>query len=237
MSITSVVKKLLFPNKYSSEAYIKYLRRNKVTVGEHVTIYSPMHTDIDIRRPWLISIGDFCKITQNVAILAHDYSVSVPRRVYGEFVGGGLPVTIGNNEFIGENSIILMGTNIGDNCIIGAHSVVKGLFPANSVIAGNPAKVICTLEQFYEKNKRRWVDNAKLCARTIYKNSGHIPTIEEMTDAYAWLYLPRNEETLEKYKQFFYLSSDIHEDIVNGFMDSEPTYNSFEEFLADCNLQ
>ena len=117
MGISNQIKKLIFPNKYSSDAYIKYLRKNGVLVGEHVTIYSPMHTDIDIRRPWLISIGDYCKITKDVAIIAHDYGVSVPRRVYGEFVGGGLPVTIGNNVFIGENSIILMGTTIGDNCI------------------------------------------------------------------------------------------------------------------------
>lgn len=136
--------------------------------------------------------------------MAHDYSISVPRRVYGEFVGESLPVTIGNNVFIGTKAIILKGTTIGDNCIIGAGSVVKGVFPEGVVIAGNPAKVICTVKEFYEKNLSKWIDDAKTCAYAIYRNSGHIPTIEEMSDGYAWLYLERNEDNLKKYKDFLH---------------------------------
>ena len=49
-------------------------------------------------------------------------------------VGGGLPVCIGNNVFIGMNAIILMGTNIGNNSIVGAGSVVKGNFPADQLL-------------------------------------------------------------------------------------------------------
>ena len=88
MNLINHIKKIVFPSRYSSEAYINYLRSKKVLIGNKVTIYSPMHTDIDIQRPWLIKIGDYCKITKGVTVLAHDYGVSVPRRVYGEFVGG-----------------------------------------------------------------------------------------------------------------------------------------------------
>ena len=49
---------------------------------------------------------------------------------------------MGNNVFIGTNCIILLNTKIGNNCIIGAGSVVRGQFPDNSVIIGNPAKVV-----------------------------------------------------------------------------------------------
>ena len=55
-------------------------------------------------------------------------------------------VTFGDNVFIGCNCIILKGTQLGDNCIVGAGSVVHGIFEDNCVIAGNPAKVIKMLD-------------------------------------------------------------------------------------------
>jgi len=168
---SAIVKRLLYPNCYSNAAYIKHLRKNKVMIGNNVIFYVPTSNYVDIRKPYLISIGDYCKITRGVCILAHDYSVSVTRRLFGEFVGGSLPVKIGNNVFIGFNAIVLMGTEIGNNCIVGSNSVVKGKFPDNVVIAGNPARVICTVEEFHKKNKEKWVENAKSCALTIYENT------------------------------------------------------------------
>lgn len=88
MNIKRMLMKLVFPNSYSREAYINYLRKNKVIIGNNVTIYQPNHVTIDIRKPYMISIGNNCKITRDVTILAHDYGVSVPRRVYGKYVGG-----------------------------------------------------------------------------------------------------------------------------------------------------
>lgn len=55
-------------------------------------------------------------------------------------------ILIGNNVWIGLNSIILKGTIIGDNSVVSAGSLVKGKFPENSIIAGNPAKVIDTIK-------------------------------------------------------------------------------------------
>ena len=51
-------------------------------------------------------------------------------------------IIIGNGCFIGTNSIILKGTELGCNCVVGAGSVVGGKFPDNVVIAGNPAKIV-----------------------------------------------------------------------------------------------
>lgn len=52
------------------------------------------------------------------------------------------PIRIGEGCFIGANSIILKGTTLGNNCVVGAGSVVHGDWPDNSILAGNPAKII-----------------------------------------------------------------------------------------------
>lgn len=171
-----------------------------------------------------------------MTILAHDYSRSVAGRVYGGFVGGSLPVKIGDNVFIGENAMILMGTTIGDNCIIGAHAVVKGIFPNNVVIAGNPAKVVCSLEQYYEKARLNWVSDAKKCAKAIFEHTGRAPTVDEMSDTYMELYLPHMQETIDKYPKMFDRTADDKEKIKNDFLNSKPVYGSFEDFIKDCNL-
>lgn len=56
-------------------------------------------------------------------------------------------VIIGDNTWIGFDSLILPGTHVGKNCVIGAKSVLKGQYPDNSLIVGNPAKVVKTLNK------------------------------------------------------------------------------------------
>ena len=60
------------------------------------------------------------------------------------------PVSIGDNSFIGAKSIILPGTQIGDNVIIGAGTVVKGKIPDNVVVAGNPCRIIRSIDEHFE---------------------------------------------------------------------------------------
>lgn len=75
MNIKNLLKRIIDPNHYSSEAYIQYLRNSGVHIGEKTIVYAPRHTSIDIQKPHLISIGSYCKITTGVIILAHDYSI------------------------------------------------------------------------------------------------------------------------------------------------------------------
>ncbi len=73
----------------------------------------------------------------------------------GSHFGEARETVIGDNVFIGAHSIVLMGSHIGADSIIGAGAVVSGTWPEGSVIAGNPARLVCTLDEFAEKRERR----------------------------------------------------------------------------------
>lgn len=101
-------------------------------------------------EPYLVSIGDHVTITSGVKFINHDGGVWVLRKKYPQ-VDVVERITIGSNVFIGMNSIILPGVSIGDNCVVGAGSVVTGTLAPNSIYAGVPARRIRGLDE-YEQN-------------------------------------------------------------------------------------
>lgn len=130
---------------FHREESINQLRKRGVKIGENVDVFSSY---IDDGHGFLISIGNNCTIT-NSTILAHDAST---KKVLGYSKVG--KVSIGNDVFVGHGSIILPGVTIGDKVIIGAGSVVRKNIPSNSVVLGNPATVVCTYNEYMEKNKQ-----------------------------------------------------------------------------------
>ncbi len=102
---------------------------------------------IDRMFPWLIEIGENCGFSINVVILSHDASTGFSN---GYTKMG--RVRIGNGVFVGYGTTILCGVTIGDNVIIGANSLVNGDIPPNCVYAGNPARFICTFEEYRKKH-------------------------------------------------------------------------------------
>jgi acetyltransferase-like isoleucine patch superfamily enzyme len=87
-----------------------------------------------------LEIGSNCSISAAVHIYSHDtvkWAVSGGKEPY-EYA----PVKIGNNCYIGPQTIIASGIELGAGCIVGANSFVNHSFPPNSKIAGNPAKII-----------------------------------------------------------------------------------------------
>lgn len=80
MKIKEAIKKLIYPNKYCSEAYVNFLRRGGAKIGEGTIFYNPMNTVVDETSLPFIEIGKNCRITAEVIILAHDYSYAVLRR-------------------------------------------------------------------------------------------------------------------------------------------------------------
>lgn len=92
-----------------------------------------------------ISIGQNCVIAAGVNIIdSNGHEVVSANRTVGR--DEPLPIEIGDNVWIGLNAIILKGARIGKNSVIGANSVVSGVFPDNSLIVGNPARVVKTIE-------------------------------------------------------------------------------------------
>ena len=113
---------------------------------------------------YLISIGNNVWITSGVQIINHDASVSVVQRAMNypgmDKVG---KTVIGNNVFIGNRSILLPGIEIGDNCVIGAGTVVTKSIPPNSVVAGNPMRIVSSFTSYAEKclahsNEYPWIN-------------------------------------------------------------------------------
>ncbi|MBQ9208893.1 MAG: hypothetical protein IJ149_04835 [Oscillospiraceae bacterium] len=233
--ILELIRKIVYPHTYSEEAYKKWLKSKGVSIGTHTKIYSPNHTQIDVMAPYMIKIGDYCKITRDVQIIAHDYSRSVFRRCTEEglYMGGRSPVTIGDNVFIGIKAIILMGTVIGNNSIVGAGAVVKGKFPDGVVIPGNPAKVMCTIDEYYEKCRRRWVSEAKDCVKEFKQNAGRYPERNEIS-GFAWMFTPHTEEMIKLHPELVQLQGDNSEEVIESFLSSKPIYSSYEEFINDC---
>jgi acetyltransferase-like isoleucine patch superfamily enzyme len=106
-----------------------------------------------------ITLGDRTVISLNVYFLTHDYSFTTALIAINEKpttdVGIFRDIVVGNNVFIGMNSIILPGTIIGNNVIIGAGSVVRGTILDNSITVGNPAVVIGDIREYAKKTKKR----------------------------------------------------------------------------------
>lgn len=215
------------------EDFNNILRREGISIGKGTIFYGPNTQTIDRQRPWMLKIGEYCKITKGCTILTHDYSRSVLRRAYHDIVCEAGMTVIGDNVFIGMNSIILMGAHIGNNVIIGAGSVVSGTIPDNVVVAGNPARIIRSLDEHYAIRKSKYVEEGKLYVKSFYEQYHRTPSIAKMT-AFFPLFLPRNENELRKNNVSVNWNGDEPQEIINDFLDSKMIYSSYNEFLEDA---
>lgn len=158
------------------QIHLNKLIRNGLKLGKDVDIveeflFDPAHCN-------LISIGDNCTICPNVRLIAHDASTK-------KFLGCtkiGL-IDIKDNCFIGDSCIILPDVKIGPNSIVGAGSVVTNDVPPCSIAAGNPARVISTLDEYIEKIKNR-IEISK-----IFDASYHVDRIDEKRSKELLAYL------------------------------------------------
>jgi len=121
----------------------------------------------------LFELGENCTISREVLFLTHDFAFHT---IFDDYTNNFLlpevdfcfikqlnkenqlidlkPIHIGKNSFIGARAVVLPGTYIGDNCIIGAGSVIKGKVENNSIMIGNPAKKIYLTDEWVRKRSK-----------------------------------------------------------------------------------
>lgn len=142
MRIISGVKDII--RRITGEVPTKALVKRGLKVGTDFNRQQGCY--IDPTHCFLIEIGNHVTFSIRVTVMAHDAST---KEILGYTKIG--RVTIGDNVFVGANATILPGVRIGSNTVIGAGAVVTKDIPDNSVAAGNPASVICSLEDYRTK--------------------------------------------------------------------------------------
>ena len=149
--ITRVIKRV-FLLLVSFVDYLKYAQMLGVKMGKNCYITGRPKFGSE---PYLINMGDRVLIAgSGTQFITHEGAHWVLQGMdpekYKHVCGFG-KINIGNNVYIGTRCTILRGVTIGDNCIVGANSLVNKSLPSGGVYAGVPAKRICSVEEFGEK--------------------------------------------------------------------------------------
>lgn len=140
----NIIKELLYRirGEYTTEKLISMgMKVGKNFKRLNGVILDPAHC-------WLITIGDDVTMAPRVHILCHDAST----KTFLNYTKIGR-VNIGNNVFIGAESVVMPGVTIGNNVIIGVNSTVTHDVPDGMVVVGSPARILCTTEDYLSKEK------------------------------------------------------------------------------------
>src|SRR5690554_1294327 len=125
----------------------KYASSIGVQIGDDCLISTKNFSS----EPYLISIGNYCRIAKNVSFFTHGGLWSQRKKYKGlDYFG---KIYIGDYTYIGEGAFIMPGVKIGNDVIIGAGSIVTKSIPDGKIAAGNPARIVGETKDFVEKIK------------------------------------------------------------------------------------
>lgn len=133
-----------FIYRLRGEVTTEQLIRDGMRVGKN--FHRLNNVILDPGHCWLISIGNNVTMAPRVHVLCHDAST----KLFLDYAKIGR-VTIGDNVFVGAGTVILPGVTIGSNVVIGANSTVTHDIPDNSLVAGNPARRLSSLDDYLDR--------------------------------------------------------------------------------------
>lgn len=220
--------------KTSSKRYINYLRSKGCIIGDNIWMTPHIDTvGIDITRPSLVEIGNNVRINRNFTLITHDGGFYVLLNKYHEFIPQSGKVKIGNNVYFGRNCSVFKGVTIGDNCIIGFGSIVTHDIPANSIAVGAPARVVGTIEKYYEKRCAKSIKEALVYAKSIQERFHRRPLVEEFWEEFPFFV---DKENMHLYPDLPYkrqLGNSMNYWIENHVK----IFNGFDEFLNEAGIE
>lgn len=154
--LSTAMKVLGLLDKFSQRVYMAALLRLLSFAGVKIAgrpLWISPSTYID--RAGGIYLGDRCVVSHRVSLLTHDFSLDrVAEKKFGissRELSVKRPIKIGDRVFIGMGAMILPGTSIGEDSIIGSGAVVTRDVEAGQVVAGNPARVIGSVDEYWDK--------------------------------------------------------------------------------------
>ncbi len=191
--------------------------RRGLKVGKNVYIFQDV--EIDPGYPYLIEIGDNCRIGKNVLILAHDATA---------FPGLGMtrlaPVKILEGSFIGQRAIILPGVTIGPRAMVAAGSVVNRSVPEGRAVAGNPARPYTTYTEIFERIGSEAQEENIIDIDDVEKGIITTDAISEKIDRYSIAFV----KSIPSYDPF-YINIDMEEHRKNA----KVLYERFKALSAE----
>lgn len=233
--ILLVVDSYIKWRRYQSLRYYKlFLQRKGVKIGDNFRVFGKLNTlDIDVTRPSLVVIGNDVCLNRNFKLFTHDYATAVFISKYKDFFNSSGKVIIGNNVSFGSDCTVLKGVTIGDNSFIAAGSIVTSNIPANSIAAGIPAKVICTMDQFYQKRKNQCLSEALEYAKSIVECYNRTPVPEDFYEEFHFFV---DKTNLHLFTNRIPIKKQLGSSYDYWLEHHKATFRTFEDFLKAAGI-
>lgn len=139
---------------------VRHARLIGVNLGKNTLVYRSMEWPSE---PYLITIGDNVQLTRGVAIHTHGGG-NIIRRKVADFDSFG-KVVIKDWAYIGAHAQIMPGVTIGEGAMVAAGSIVTKSVPDGMVVGGNPAKIICSVDDYLARNLKYNLRTKGKCAK------------------------------------------------------------------------